>query len=364
MRSDRLRRHLIRALALSPVACSVVAFGESGQALAHAGTTKTPTTESPVTDVPMTDAQMNHAAAHSDGIVIDQATGRKIGIRLRLPAQEKPTGLILYSPGLGSGLSNGAAWCAAWQAAGYVVVNLAHPVTDDSIWNTARTSFQENLRRALSPEQYSYRVKDCSAVLTHYLKDPALKNYIDHNRIGIAGHSYGALTVQAITGQLVGGHDLRDPRIRAAIAFSPGAISAERAHLMARVKIPFFSITGDHDQFVTFKDGQSVMRLGMLLEKRLLIYEKLPAGHKQLLIMANADHMTFAGEAVDPDRFSRDVALGSAEQLGQWSRISEMSQIFWKYYLSDSMNLSAEDQMRFNNELNSRQIAGDVLKLG
>lgn len=362
--SERLRRHLIRALVLSPFACGVVAVGESGQVRAQAGTTKTPTTESPVTDVPMTDAQMNHAAAYSDQLVIDHATGRKIGVRIRLPAQEKSSGLILYSPGLGSGLSNGAAWCAAWQAAGYVVVNLAHPVTDDSIWNTARTSFQENLKRALSPEQYTYRVKDCSAVLTHYLKDPALKHYIDPNRIGIAGHSYGALTVQAITGQLVGGQDLRDPRIRAAIAFSPGAVSAERAHLMAKVKIPFFSITGDHDQFVTFKDGQNTMRLGMALEKRLLIYEQLPAGHKQLLILANADHMTFAGEAVDPSRFSRDVTLGSAEQLGQWSRISEMSHIFWKYYLSDSINLSAENQMRFNNELSSRQIAGDVLKFG
>ena len=307
---------------------------------------------------------MNHAAAYSDQVVIDHATGRKIGVRLRLPPQEKPSGLILYSPGLGSGLSNGAAWCAAWQAAGNVVVNLAHPMTDDAIWNTARTSFQENLKRALSPEQYTYRVKDCSAVLTHCLKDPALKRYIDPNRIGIAGHSYGALTVQAITGQLLGGQDLRDSRIRAAIAFSPGAVSAERAHLMAKVKIPFFSITGDHDQFVTFKDGQSTMRLGMLLEKRLLIYEHLPVGHKQLLILANADHMTFAGETVDPDRFSRDVTLGSAEQQVQWSRISEMSQIFWKYYLSDLINLSAEDQMRFNNELSSRQIAGDVLKFG
>lgn len=307
---------------------------------------------------------MNRAAAYSDDVVIDHATGRKIGVRLRLPAQGKPTGLILYSPGLGSGLSNGAAWCAAWQAAGYVVVNLAHPGTDDSIWNTARTSFQENLKRALSAEQYTYRVKDCSAVLTHYLKDPALKSYIDPNRIGIAGHSYGALTVQAITGQLVGGRDLRDPRIRAAIAFSPGAVSAERAHLMAKVKIPFFSITGDHDQFVTFKDGHSTMRLGMMLEKRLSIYEQLPAGRKQLLILADSDHMTFAGEAVDPDRFSRDVTLKPGEQLDQWSRISEISKIFWKYYLSNSINLSAEDQIRFNNELNSRQIAGDVLKFG
>jgi predicted dienelactone hydrolase len=245
-----------------------------------------------------------------------------------------------------------------------VVVNLAHPVTDTSIWNTAHTGFQENLKRALSPEQYAERVKDCSAVLTHCLNDLALKAYIDPERIGIAGHSYGALTVQAITGQLLGGQNLRDPRIRAAIAFSPGAVSADRAKLMSKVNIPFFSITGAHDQFVTFKDGKSTMRLGLALNNRLMIYEQLPAGHKQLWILANADHMTFAGEPIDPQRYSRDVKVDSNEELGQWLRISKVSTTFWQNYLSDSKSLNQEDQTAFKNQLIHYQNTGDVLKFG
>lgn len=71
--------------------------------------------------------------------IVDPKTKRKIKLKIRLPVQAKPTALILYSPGLGSGVSNGADWCEAWRVAGYVVVTLAHPVTDDSIWNTNKS---------------------------------------------------------------------------------------------------------------------------------------------------------------------------------------------------------------------------------
>jgi dienelactone hydrolase len=352
MSAGYARRNLVRALALTPLIGSMAALGEAGSLR----------TNFTITGASITDAPTR--LSYNDLVVVDPSTGRKIGVRVRLPAQEKLTGLILYSPGLGSGLSNGAAWCAAWQEAGYAVVNLSHPLTNESIWNTERTSFQDNLKRALSPEQYIDRVKDCSAVLTHCLNAPTLKAYIDPRRIGIAGHSYGALTVQAITGQLVGGQQLGDPRIRAAIAFSPGAVSVERAKLMSKVNIPFFSITGDHDQYVSFKDGQSTMRLGMALEKRLLVYEQLPAGHKQLFILAKADHMTFAGEPVDPQRYSRDVKLNHVETLSQWSRISEISKIFWQFYLSSSNPQNEADQKQFHKQLISHQNTGDILKFG
>jgi len=335
-----LKRRLVGALALTPAALSNRAFSESGHKLSD-GTLALP---------------------YIDFSVTDRTTDRVIGVRARLPAETKLTGLILYSPGLGSGLSNGSTWCEAWQAAGYLVVNLSHPVTNESIWETGRESFQENLKKALASAQYVFRVKDCSSVLTYCMKDPILKKYIDPRRIGIAGHSYGALTVQAITGQTISGQDLRDDRIRAAIALSPGASSLERARLMSNVRIPFFSITGDHDQFVTFKDGASTMQLGISLDKRLMIFQQLPAGKKQLLILSDADHMSFAGEPVDPSRFSRDVNLTPEQQRIQWLRISAMSQEFWKYYLSESMPLDQQSQSDFQHKLRLHLAAGDQLK--
>jgi len=333
-----LKRQLLGALALTPV--SNLASSKSGRILSDGTLT----------------------SLYIDFSVLDRSTGRSIGVRVRLPAEKKPSAVILYSPGLGSGLSNGSAWCDAWQAAGYVVVNLSHPVTNESIWQIERESFQENLKKALAPEQYAFRVKDCSRVLTHCINDPVLTKYIDPGRIGIAGHSYGALTVQAIAGQSVGGQDLRDNRIRAAIALSPSASSLERARLMSNVTIPFFSITGDHDQFVTFKDGASAMRLGTSLDKRLMIYQQLPRGSKQLLILSDADHMTFAGEPVDPSRFSRDVNTTSEQQRLQWARVSQMSQEFWQYYLSDPKQSDQEVRSDFQEKLRLSQAVGDQLK--
>lgn len=299
---------------------------------------------------------------YTDSVVTDSSTRRTIGVRVRLPAERKSAGFILYTPGLGGGLSSGRAWCETWQSAGWIVVTLSHPVTNDSIWDTKHQDFQTNLKHALAPEQYGLRVKDCSCVLTHFLNHPDFKSYIDPARIGIAGHSFGALTVQTIAGQSLGHHDLRDSRIRAAIAFSPGAVSLERARAMSSVSIPFFSITGDQDQFVTFKEGKQTMRLGMTLDKRLMIHAQLPPGKKQLFIMANADHMTFAGEPVDPDRYSRDVKLPVSAEHAQWTRISEMTKAFWNYYLPDIREPEQFSQSTYQKILSSYQSDGDELK--
>ena len=104
------------------------------------------------------------------------------------------------------------------------------------------------------------------------------------------------------------------------------------------------------------------MRLGMTLDKRLMIHAQLPPGKKQLFIMANADHMTFAGEPVDPDRYSRDVKLPVSAEQAQWARISEMTKAFWNYYLPDVREPEQFSQSTYQKILSSNQIAGDQLK--
>lgn len=267
----------------------------------------------------------------NDFTLSDPETKRTIGVRVRLPAIKKQTGLILYSPGLGSGFSNGASWCDAWQKAGFVVVTLSHPVTNDEIWNTQTKSLKVNLHEAIASPQYGLRVKDCRFVLSYCLKHSELKEYIDPNLIGIAGHSYGALTTQSIAGQQA---NKRDERIKAAIAFSPGAISLDSAKTMSGVKIPFFCVTGDHDNYVTFKNGIDEVKLGNPLKNRKAVYENLPTGAKQMLVLANADHMTFAGEFIDDKNFSRDIAVTKDANEQAWKRINEMTTAFWEYYLA------------------------------
>jgi hypothetical protein len=50
-----------------------------------------------------------------------------------------------------------------------------------------------------------------------------LRGRMDLSRIGMSGHSFGAITTQAVSGQCYasGGQRFTDPRIDAAILFSP-----------------------------------------------------------------------------------------------------------------------------------------------
>lgn len=297
--------------------------------------------------------------------LINPKTGRSIKLRARLPATQAPTGLIMYSPGLGSGVSNGEAWCEAWRQAGYLVVTLAHPVTDDSIWRTsAKQSFKANMQQALAGPQYGLRVSDCSFALDHCLQSARLAPFIDPARVGLAGHSYGALTAQTIAGQPLGAANMRDPRIRAVIAFSPGATSPERARSMSKVKIPFFCITGDQDQFVTFKKDVDAIRLGVSLANRELVYTNLPAGKKLQLTLQDADHMSFAGEPVDAKRFSRDIKVTDAANQALWGRVSQMTTAFWEYYLAAPGQAVPATPAAFEARLRAMQSAGDQLKFG
>jgi predicted dienelactone hydrolase len=281
-----------------------------------------------------------------DGKVIDPKTQRQLSIRIQLPKEKKKSSLIIYSPGLGSGLSNGQSWCEAWVKAGHVVVTISHPVTNDVIWDTEKTTFTNRLQQSLAGPQYDLRVLDCKFMITELLKgsqssllvkggivqdDFKLEDYIDPERIGIAGHSYGALTVQSICGQ--GGVHLIDHHIKAAIAFSPGSMTESSAKKMASVKIPFFCIMGDHDNQVTFKKGLEKMTLGMPLAKRRWVYDNLPRGARQLWIVSPADHMTFAGQTVDEQSFSRDIPVGIKGESDTWERINQVTTLFWNYHL-------------------------------
>ena len=102
---------------------------------------------------------------------------------------------------------------------------------------------------------------------------------------------------------------------------------------MASVRIPFFCVTGDHDNFVTIGSGKNAMVLGSALANRLAVFDNLPAGKRQLLVLSRADHMTFAGERFDASHYSRDPAVSAAGDPAAWARISAMTTPFWQHYL-------------------------------
>jgi predicted dienelactone hydrolase len=175
-------------------------------------------------------------------------------------------------------------------------------------------------------------------VLDRLLNDSPLSALIDARRIGFSGHSYGALTAQALAGQQ--GPAQQEPRLRAFVALSPSAMSRAIAQRMASVSTPFLCVIGAQDGHVRFMEGAERIRLGVPVAQRHWVHEALPQAHQAqphahqaLRVIEQADHMTLAGEEIDRRRFSRDVPARPSEEARAWQEISEVTTDFWRKVL-------------------------------
>lgn len=233
-----------------------------------------------------------------DGALQDaERAQRQIPLRVRLPAGEGPFPVILFSHGLGGSLDAGTRWAEAWTAAGFAVVHLQHPGSDASLWKGLKgKEALAALRKGMDAKQFIARVADVKTVLDAVGSPMMVGNcsmtLLDAGRIGMAGHSFGAQTVQAVAGQQFrtasGLFSVTDPRIKAAIAFSPApAIGEPDDSAFGKIAIPFLSVTGSKDALpgltkVTPKD-------------RTRPFHAMPPGGKYLLVVDGADHLIFSG---------------------------------------------------------------------
>jgi predicted dienelactone hydrolase len=254
-----------------------------------------------------------------DDKLADGPGGRTLPLRLRVPAPctgSTPRPVILFSHGLGGSKAGGARWGEHWASHGFVVVHLQHPGSDESLWRTGAGTFDPaRLRLGMTPEQAILRARDVVAVLDWLAglqaRDPRLA-CLDLARVGMSGHSFGAQTTQVVAGQgrliwpaaanqpasAPPAEPLREPRIRAAIAFSPAIRGADEDSLAA-VTLPFMVITGALD------DGGALT--GVTPAMRRAVYEKLPPGNAWLLWFAEGDHMVFNGGAPRVARQAADT---------------------------------------------------------
>lgn len=230
-------------------------------------------------------------AAPADAIAIceaqwhDAGRGRDVPVRIRMPAGTGKVPVILFSHGLGGSLDGGTNWAAAWAEAGFIVVNLQHPGSDRSIVGSGR------IAAAMAPAQLVARVDDVHFVLDELGRRPRegacdLRR-ADLARVGMSGHSFGAHTTQAIAGQHFPVPGIAaDPRVRAAIAFSPSPpLRGSDAAAFGEIAIPFFSITGTEDV--------APIMPGITAADRERPFRAMPPGRKYLLVLDGANHMVF-----------------------------------------------------------------------
>ena len=262
----------------------------------------------------------------------DQARKRDIPIKVYLPSAAGPAPVILFSHGLGGSREGNAFMGRHWAARGYVAVFLQHPGSDTAVWKDQPAAKRlAAMREAASLENFMLRVKDVPAALDQLdawnkTAGHALNGRLDLKHVGMCGHSFGAVTTQAVSGQAFpGGISFTDPRILAAIAFSPSAPkspSPEKA--FGAIKMPWLLMTGTKDTSIIGQTG---------VEPRLKVFPALPKGHKYELILENAEHSAFTDSALPGDKEKRNpnhhraiLALGTA---------------FWDAYLKHDDNAKA-----------------------
>ncbi len=224
----------------------------------------------------------------------DAARRRDIPVIFRPALVNRPAPTVILSHGLG-GTRDGLSWLGeALAEAGYAALQLQHPGSDGAIYQ-AGASRTAAVANALTPGAALDRLRDIVFAINEAARrTPDLG--IDPTMFAVAGHSYGAWTVQKVVGERLPGTSgqglgLPDPRVRAAIAMSPSPPMGIPASLaFARVRTPMLHLTGTDDA------GRID---GIEPEARRIPFDAVTGAPQVLAVLHEADHFAFAGEGPD-----------------------------------------------------------------
>jgi predicted dienelactone hydrolase len=272
-----------------------------------------------------------------DELWADSERGRSVPALLRWPQEStKVQGVVIFSHGMGGRRTGADVWGKAWAQAGMLVVHLQHPGSDNE---ALRGGFRA-LGKANSPEQLLARVADVKFAIDEMQRKVIARQGlwadVPLQRLAVAGHSYGARTVQALAGQnypKANGWSGLDKRIKAFVAMSPAlgkGASASQARLDAKAMTrPMLVVSGS-------LDGE-VLNNGETVESRRMVYDTLPAGRKALLYLQGADHLTFAGiDKVIPSNFlMRREASTLATEVAHQRTVASVTTAWLKAQLLD-----------------------------
>lgn len=226
---------------------------------------------------------------------IDFARGERI-VRYKAYRPEHldagPYPLVVWSHGLG-GTRDGAGFIARHMAShGYIHIHIDHEGTNDSLWRGLPGHPWDNIKKAHIPwEDVRNRYLDIPFAVDQI--EALYPSKIDWDKVGMSGHSFGALTTQVMAGQLAGREgqpleDLSDDRFKAAIAYSPTPSLRFQSgdNVYQSIHLPMLHITGTNDESPVEGFGY---------ERRLEVFENAGSNDQALMILNGADHMVFNG---------------------------------------------------------------------
>lgn len=279
----------------------------------------------------------------------DAKRDRKVPVKIYLPKSgDGPFPVIIFSHGLGGSREGYEYLGRHWASHGYVSMHLQHLGSDDVVWRDAALGDKmAAMRKATAdPRNAINRPLDVSFAIDQLErlnkeKSPFQKR-LDLERIGVAGHSFGAFTTLAIVGETFlprSGKEsaLTDPRVKAAIPMS-APVSSNRPRLeaaFAKIKIPCLHMTGTKDSSPI---GDTTP------EERRLPFDHSHGSDQFLITFTDGDHMIFSGRG-------RLLAKEKDQQFQKL--ICASSTAFWDAYLRGNAQAKAWLVNDFKSELGS-----------
>ncbi len=231
-----------------------------------------------------------HAVRDSREEWFDDHRFRPVPLTIYEPEGKGPFPLIIFSHGIGSDREDYSYLGAQWASHGYVVIHPTHLGTDLSALFNGPGLARALLEVVSDCVNRINRAADVTFILDQLERDADWQARIDPDRIGIAGHSFGAHTALTAIGQqsalcdgLLG--DLSDARVKAAVAISPqgeGVLGLEAAS-WARMTRPCLSIYGTLDVDFVVTDPAT----------RRAAFDRCPAPHQYLVTITGANHLSF-----------------------------------------------------------------------
>lgn len=235
----------------------------------------------------------------------DPARGRDIPVLLRLPEAAGPRPVVILSHGLGGSREGLGYLGTAFAGAGWIALHLQHPGSDDSVWRGAGGGMAALAAAALDVSQAAARLLDGIFTVEEVLRrggkpGDVLAGRVDAARIAVAGHSYGAWTVQHLLGERIPGGDrgipLPERRLKAGIALSPvppRGLPPRTA--FSRIAAPMLHVTGTRD---------SGMVDGTTPADREIPFRSIEGAAQALVVLDGATHAAFADEPAAGPRWS------------------------------------------------------------
>jgi predicted dienelactone hydrolase len=196
-----------------------------------------------------------YAVQQEDQIWYDAARDRYLPVRIYIP--EAPYGrhpVIVFSHGLGAAGDQYTYLGQHWASYGYLAVFPTHMDNHvEAIFNSGPL-VRNFVSFGADSSRWQRQIEDISFILDYLPQDERLYWLADMQRVGVAGHSMGAYTANALAGMCIELPDdlrasFRDPRVKAIVAVSPpgpGLLGLNRDSWVD-IAVPCLSIIGTHD---------------------------------------------------------------------------------------------------------------------